>query len=230
MSAASLKRVPLFPLPGVVLFPGAILPLRVFEPRYLRLLNDALSSDKLIGMPQIKPSPAYLTNPNATPDLHGMMGVGLIVAQDQLSDGTWHIALLGQGRYRLEGEVPHSPYRIGEVSPVEELLPQTPQQCHTLVSLRAGMLQTAERLIGRTMEAEAQQQLREALRQLQDAGSLSDMLASIFVQDSALRQALLESTEVLTRVRLVHAVMRKLAERVQTKPTAKLGGEDVCLN
>lgn len=230
MSAPSLKRVPLFPLPGVVLFPGAILPLRVFEPRYLRLLNDALSSDKLIGMPQIKPSPAYLTNPNATPDLHGVLGVGLIVAQDQLSDGTWHIALLGQGRYRLEGEVPHQPYRIGEVRPVEEQLPHTPQQCQTLAALQATMLQTAERLIGRTMEAEAQQQLREALHQRRDAGALSDMLASIFVQDSALRQALLESSDVLTRVRLVHAVMRKLGERVQKKPTAKLGGEDVCLN
>jgi len=230
MSASSLKRVPLFPLPGVVLFPGAILPLRVFEPRYLRLLNDALSSDKLIGMAQIKPSPSYLTNPHATPDLHGVLGVGLIVAQDQLSDGTWHIALLGQGRYRLESEVPHTPYRIGEVRPVEEQFPHTPQQCQTLVGLRAIMLKTAEKLIGRTMEEEAQQQMREALHQQRDAGALSDMLASIFVQDSALRQALLESTDVLTRVRLVHAVLRKLGERVQNKPMAKLGGDDVCLN
>jgi len=230
MSQPALLRVPLFPLPGVVLFPGAILPLRVFEPRYLRLLGDALASDKLIGMPQIKPAPQHFSSEEAIPDLHGIMGIGQVIAHEQLSDGTFQIALLGQGRYRIETEVPHQPYRIAQASPLPDHLPQTTLQRQSLTALSGELFRSAETLIGRTLDAESRAHLLDALQERNEPGAISDLLASIFVQDSSLRQALLESADVLARTRLVHAVIHKLLDRVQNKPITKAGGEDICLN
>ena len=49
------RRIPLFPLPGVVLLPGALLPLHIFEPRYRAMVADALAGDRRIGMAMIRP-------------------------------------------------------------------------------------------------------------------------------------------------------------------------------
>ena len=49
------RRIPLFPLPGVVLLPGTMLPLHIFEPRYRAMVADALAGDRMIGMAKLKP-------------------------------------------------------------------------------------------------------------------------------------------------------------------------------
>jgi hypothetical protein len=104
-------RVPIFPLPGAILFPRSQLPLHIFEPRYREMVRDAIDGAGQIAMVQ----PHRLDDDNRAP-LYGVGCVGEIVGVEELEDGRFNIVLLGSNRFRLvrETEV-DSPYRCAEV-------------------------------------------------------------------------------------------------------------------
>ena len=99
--------IPVFPLPGALLLPRARLPLHLFEPRYLAMLDDVLkTSHRLIGMVQ----------PYARPDdssrLHTIGCAGRITAFSETEDGRYMITLSGVSRFRIANEVDgFTPYR-----------------------------------------------------------------------------------------------------------------------
>ena len=104
-----IEAAPLFPLPHMALFPGAVLPLHVFEPRYRELTADALASDKLICM-------ANITDPErmdarGQPAVAEIAGVGEIVDHEQLPDGRYRLLLLGRARVAIEELEFRPPYR-----------------------------------------------------------------------------------------------------------------------
>lgn len=111
------RRIPLFPLPRVVLLPGAVLPLHIFEPRYRAMVAEALAGERTIGMAMILAG-SELAGP--TPEIHPVGGAGRIVESEELPDGRYNIVLEGQFRYRVLAESPPAPYRVAEV---EELPP-----------------------------------------------------------------------------------------------------------
>lgn len=106
---------PLFPLPNVVLFPHALLPLQIFEPRYRRMTADVLDGEQLIAMSLMRPGWDRLPS-NAVPPIHRMVGLGKIIAHEKLDDGRYHLVLRGMARARLLGEqAVDLPYRIGQL-------------------------------------------------------------------------------------------------------------------
>ena len=106
---AALADLPVFPLPQVVLFPHAMLPLHVFEPRYRAMLKDCLETHKLMAVALVLD--ANDRDEHGNPRMAQIAGVGLIVEHQQLPDGRSNILLHGQGRVRLE-ELPFvPPYR-----------------------------------------------------------------------------------------------------------------------
>ena len=103
--------IPVFPLPGALLLPRSRLPLHIFEPRYLAMLDDALKTDtRLIGMVQ----------PNTLRDdkgLHRIGCAGRITQFSETEDGRYMITLSGVSRFRVQQEVEgFTPYRRFEVS------------------------------------------------------------------------------------------------------------------
>lgn len=104
-------RIPLFPLPGAILFPRSQLPLHIFEPRYREMVRDATEGAGRIGMVQ----PHRLDDDNQAP-LYEVGCVGEIVGLEELEDGRYNIVLLGSNRFRMlrETEV-DAPYRCAEV-------------------------------------------------------------------------------------------------------------------
>ena len=110
------RLVRLFPLPNVVLLPGTTIPLHVFEPRYRRMLADALDSDRLIGMQLLKPGDSA---DGARPAVYSIGCAGEVVHHEPLEDGSSNLLLRGAFRYRIESE-PHTdaPYRVAEVTPI----------------------------------------------------------------------------------------------------------------
>ena len=101
------ETIPVFPLPGALLFPRSTLPLNIFEPRYLNMIDDALAADRLIGM--IQPS-AEMESPH--PPLAGVGCVGRITAFSETEDGRYLITLTGVARFRVGRELEmHAPYR-----------------------------------------------------------------------------------------------------------------------
>jgi len=102
--------LPLFPLSGVVLLPRGALPLNVFEPRYLAMVDDALKGDRLIGIIQPSEDPDRVLKPK----LSAIGAVGRIVSFRETDDNRYLITLAGLCRFRLTGEQAiDTPYRIG---------------------------------------------------------------------------------------------------------------------
>ncbi|RZJ05691.1 MAG: peptidase S16 [Brevundimonas sp.] len=107
VKAADLPQViPVFPLPGAILLPRGQLPLNIFEPRYLNMIDDAMAGDRIIGM--IQPS----GGPERLPTLSAIGCAGRITSFAETSDGRYLITLTGCARFRLKTELPsQAPYR-----------------------------------------------------------------------------------------------------------------------
>lgn len=98
--------IPVFPLAGVIVLPRGQLPLNIFEPRYLNMIDDAMAGDRIIGLVQ----PV-----GGTPALPGLSPVGCagrITSFAETSDGRYLITLTGVSRFRIAAELPSkAPYR-----------------------------------------------------------------------------------------------------------------------
>ena len=106
--------IPIFPLPGALLLPRSRLPLHLFEPRYLAMLDDALKTPgRLIGMVQ----PNKVPGRNGGSGLHTIGCVGRVTQFSETEDGRYMITLTGLSRFRVVEEVDgFTPYRRAKVS------------------------------------------------------------------------------------------------------------------
>lgn len=99
--------IPVFPLDGALLLPGGILPLRIFEPRYLNMVDDAMAGERLIGMVQTEDG---MSGPK--PRLARVGCVGRITSYAETGEGDYLIALTGVCRFEAVEELPQrAPYR-----------------------------------------------------------------------------------------------------------------------
>jgi hypothetical protein len=105
--------IPLFPLPNVVLFPHMSLPLHVFEPRYRKMVADALASHRTIGMALLRPG--WEGDYEGRPPLFARGCAGRIVASEALPDGRLNIVLKGVSRFRIVDEHAGEPYRLASI-------------------------------------------------------------------------------------------------------------------
>ncbi len=102
--------LPLFPVAGALLLPRRPIQLNVFEPRYLAMLDDALSGERLIGMIQPKAGDDAV---GASPELCEIGCVGRIVQFAEIGDGRCFLSLLGVARFRIAEELRTlTPYRM----------------------------------------------------------------------------------------------------------------------
>ena len=112
------EALALFPLSGVLLLSGGHLPLNIFEPRYLSLVDDALKGNRLIGIIQ----PVFsetAESPDGSPELCSVGTIGRITTFGETGDGRYVIDLSGVCRFRLRSEVTntHCPYRRAHITP-----------------------------------------------------------------------------------------------------------------
>lgn len=110
-------RIPVFPLRGAILLPGSSLPLNIFEPRYLAMLDDVMSGSRVLGMIQPAGKDATESPPGKTPPLRPIGCVGRVTSYQEIEDGRLAIALTGISRFEIVGEAAtDKPYRIASVS------------------------------------------------------------------------------------------------------------------
>ncbi|MGH9366437.1 MAG: LON peptidase substrate-binding domain-containing protein [Thermoanaerobaculia bacterium] len=112
------RRLPIFALPGVVLMPGTLLPLHIFETRYRAMVADALETDRTIGMALMKPG---WEEGGRDPEVFPVGGAGEIVESERLEDGRFNILLEGRFRYRILREASVEPYRQARVEEIASL-------------------------------------------------------------------------------------------------------------
>ena len=114
MPSASLPdRIPIFPLPNVVLFPHVHLPLHIFEPRYREMVADAIDGDRMIGMVLLRDGWRRHAGPN--PPIYPIGCAGRITHVAPLADGRYDIVLRGIERFRVQDEDHSRTYRIARV-------------------------------------------------------------------------------------------------------------------
>jgi len=119
------SEIPIFPLPNVVLFPSALLPLHIFEPRYRAMVADALEGERLIGMVMLRPGwePHY----DGAPEVYPIGCAGFITHADQLPDGRFNIMLRGMQKFRILDERPARDgidrYRVAHIESIKEAKP-----------------------------------------------------------------------------------------------------------
>ncbi|HEY1586430.1 MAG TPA: LON peptidase substrate-binding domain-containing protein [Polyangia bacterium] len=186
-------RLPIFPLPGVQLFPHALLPLHVFESRYRDMVRDAMAGERLIAIAAFEPG--YESNYQGRPAVRPIIGVGAVVGHEALGDGRANIVLRGVARARIERELPpDESYRLVEAARIDDAVAtgfDTAAARDTLILL-ADQLALKLPSGGET--------LRELTRSQPDLGALVDVLSAALVTDPEDRQALLENRDVAARV------------------------------
>ncbi|MGY6531423.1 LON peptidase substrate-binding domain-containing protein [Glycocaulis sp.] len=103
-------EIPLFPIRGCILLPGEALPLNVFEPRYLNMIDDVMAGNGWLGMIQPRE-----TGPRDRPDLEGVGTAGKIATFSETGDGRYLIVVKGVSRFALKGEAETlTPYRVAK--------------------------------------------------------------------------------------------------------------------
>ncbi|MCP3916518.1 MAG: LON peptidase substrate-binding domain-containing protein [bacterium] len=110
--------LPMFPLPGVFLFPQQIMPLHIFEPRYRQMIEDSLDGPGRIVMATVREGQTpELDRPEVLP----VAGLGEIVRHVKMPDGRFHILLFGVQRVYLDEVPSEREYRRAACEPVEEI-------------------------------------------------------------------------------------------------------------
>ena len=107
------KLIPIFPLSNFIMFPNTTVPLNIFEPRYIDMINDSMKSEKFIGMIQPK---SFQDKKNMIPDLYKIGCLGKITSFKETESGTFLIELKGVIRFSIINEIESDKkYRLCEV-------------------------------------------------------------------------------------------------------------------
>jgi ATP-dependent Lon protease len=200
--------VKLFPLPNLVLFPGVIQPLHIFEPRYRALMRDALESDQLIAMATLRPGSE--SQPGNAP-MFPTVCIGKIVTHAKLKDGRFNLLLCGARRAKIIREIPAStPYRMADV----KLVDADPFDCHDdrANALRDPVLDLYRQLVDAdtSLDREAFETL---VRGQMPLGLLMDLVAFSCGAGVVQQHGILETVDLLARGnRLLRILQARLQE------------------
>lgn len=212
-------RVPLFPLPDVVLFPRGILPLHVFEPRYQRLTADTIAGSRYIGIALLQPGyePLYYT-PRAP--IHPVIAVGQILAWEELEGGNYNMLVRGVARARIVREVSKQPYRVARVEARPDMAEYAVDQ---ICALREDLRRTIREEPVR--EREVQRHWLELFDTDLDLGSLSDLIASGLPLEPELRFQLLAERDPGRRATFLSRHIRTLSATARVRRTESAESE-----
>ena len=213
------SEIPVMVLPNAILFPQAMLPLYIFEPRYQQMLSDVLNSHRMFSVALQKPG---RTREVPSP----IAGLGLVRASVGNRDGTSHLVLQGLARIQLAEPVRYKPYRVQKIRPLET----TAEDSIVVDALAAKALElVAARLeqgfelpvhvlnqLSRT-EAAAEsplfslKQVIQYLVSLENPGQLADLISCALLPGAKQRQVILESANLEERLKhLIHFLLAEV--------------------
>ena len=191
---SSPTRVPLFPLPGAILFPRAHLPLHIFEDRYKAMIEDAMAGSGRIAMIQ----PMEEDDPIG---LYRVGCVGELVGVEELEDGRYNVMLLGSNRFRLIAEADGgTPYRQADV----DLAAFDDDDPPPLASIQRAEVEREARRFGDSLGLAVDWDAVERL----DDEMLVNAIAQVAPFDPGAKQALLEADSLQARADLVVQLMQ----------------------
>lgn len=206
MNESSLKlpaTLPVFPLPTVVFFPGTILPLHIFEPRYKQMLQDAQEAHGIIAMALMMSG--WEAEYYDSPEVHSIGCAGRISEVTPLEEGRSNIKLAGIARVLFESFDSESPYRVARVRPLPERVPEEGSEAVT--SAKRELVAAYTMLLAQTTGRPPISDLSAATgTPLQP---LVNTLCAHLDVPVAMKQELLRIDDVLDRCRAVTRMLKK---------------------
>ena len=193
-------QMPVMPLSGALLFPNALLPLYIFEPRYQEMLEHTLSEHRMFSVALLKPQ---RSDWKSTGDFFQVAGVGLIRACVGRGDGTSNLILQGLQRVRFTGFERSAPFPIARIEPLES--DSTPSVETDALGAKVLELYSKLKDNGRQLPEKVDQYLSH----LGDTEMLADLMAATFINDPVRRQEVLEELSLRQRLRLVIQYLRE---------------------
>ena len=193
-------QVPVMPLPGALLFPNALLPLHIFEPRYQQMLEHALREHRMFSVALVKPQRSQW---KSSGDFFHVAGVGLIRACVGRGDGTSNLILQGLRRVRFTEFQQNAPFPIARIEPLES---ESSSSVETdALGAKVIELYSKLKLAGRQLP----EKVDKYLSHLSDTEMLADLMAATFINDPFRRQQILEELAVNQRLRLLIQYLRE---------------------
>ena len=186
--------IPVMVLPGVTLFPNALLPLHIFEPRYRLMLEEALGDCRMLAM--------AMPRDEEENEVETIAGAGLVRACIRNDNGTSNLILQGVSRIRFTGWEQKEPYRIARIEPIESLPGEAEDFDVKVTQLHALCARFKEQGI------ELPSQFEAYLNQITNIGVITDLVASTLVASATARQFLLEEADIPKRLEKLLVALR----------------------
>jgi Lon protease-like protein len=193
------EEVGIMTLPNAILFPQALLPLYIFEPRYRTMLKESLENQRMFAVALQRSSTSTSLVPNR------IAGVGLIRACVDKPDGSSNLILQGVSRVRFTGLVQEKPFYVGRI----QVLETEESDALEVEALSVKVLE----LIG-TMHDAGQIQadgILKFLRDIEDYDALADIVTYSFVDNLLSKQEILETLNLRQRLQKVIVALHKQA-------------------
>jgi uncharacterized protein len=208
-------KLPLFPLPNVVLLPGGLLSLHVFEPRYREMVIDALEEERYIGMAILKPG--YEEEYEGNPPIYERVCLGEVTRDHKFPDGRWLITLRGMRRVQVVEEDHDKTYRVANVSVVQDVKGTLDIELSRLRSLIAQTaLRTPEKKLSNKQEM---YRLLGASEDIVEHSLYFDLVSAVTALNLEQRRSILESVVLCERAHILLQALTSLVieHRKQTR-------------
>jgi len=213
-------RVRLFPLPDLVLFPHAMQPLHIFEPRYCEMLNEALSGDHLIAMSTL--TGGLVSTVSSDPPVASTVCLGKIVSHAEVEDERHNVLLVGTRRARITTELDAGrAFRMAAVEVLEDVYPPTGAEGRT--QLKRELLQAFGEVI--PVSANSQQNLHDLMAGQMSLGPITDIISYTLPFEVEAKLRLLGDRDVDARAAELVRLLRSGSVDLHSVSAADLAGE-----
>ena len=200
------KELPVMTLRGVVLFPKAMMPLRIFEERYREMLDDVLNTSRIFGIvcerEDVAEDEVHLEHP------FGVATAGLIRVSKKHDDGTSFVLLQGIKRVKVRGVIQEMPYRIIETEEMES----TSEGYSNMIRKDIEQALQQNKLLG----GEVTDEMLEFLNPLDDDDAFVDLAAFTLCKHALRKQAILEVQDLSKRASMLLTDLHRENDRLAT--------------
>jgi Lon protease-like protein len=189
-----ISDLPIFPLPNAVLFPRALFPLHIFEPRYRAMLAHCMATHRAMVVARVADDSDL--DDEGRPRFARIAGLGFVVEHRALADGRANILLQGRARVSLEEIASSDPFRRVRATIIDDVLTKVHE------ADRIALVAAATSFAG---ELHKHADFSFSIPKGSDEGAIADLCAQHLIFDPNVRQGVLEERDIAARVRRVTA-------------------------
>ena len=193
------SRIPVLPLRDAVAFPHILNPMAITLPRNIKLVDDALNSDKIIGLVLQKGEEEFPSPEN----LYRVGTAGVIFRMFRLPDGSLRILVKGLERFRIKEFVSNDPYYVAEIEILKEIVKKDLE----LEALAKDIVKVYQELVN--LSPYLPEELSAVVMNIEDPARLADFIATNTKMETEQRQEILETLDVKERLKKILAILTK---------------------